>query len=234
MKKLNLVISLWSLLAKKYYTILSYSFSPSSQFYSWPLQSLAGSGASYISASHWRNKIKMNRDPKPPALCVQWYYCYLGSSVCVCMCVKLKIQDSLAPFLKDTSQQSFICPSICPSIWPSIYLLFKYLLATSCAPGTNARCRGCGWGLDLALIKAPLGKMDKRQFHNYEDKGFKEKDARRKWFPKTGSLAKWLENDGFWRPTRRLQFCSSSYQSYNSGPAVSLLCASVSPAMSWG
>ena len=57
--------------------------------------------------------------------------------------IKLKIQDSLAPFFKDISQPSHSSahPSVLPFDHLFIYLLFKYLLALSYSPGTNARCR---------------------------------------------------------------------------------------------
>lgn len=54
-----------------------------------------------------------------------------------CLWVKLKIQDSLALFFKDISQQSHssVYPSVPPFDHLFIYLLFKYLLATSYVPG---------------------------------------------------------------------------------------------------
>lgn len=73
--------SLWSLSAKKYYTILSDFFSISSQFYCWPLKSLAGCRTFYIlhQCLPLKKKIKMNQDPvcpKHPALHIRWWYYY--------------------------------------------------------------------------------------------------------------------------------------------------------------
>lgn len=90
-----------------------------------------------------KNKIEVNLDlvrlkytaPSVPLLVEDGNIATPGTGF---LCIKLKIQDSLAPYFKDISQQSHSSchPSVPPFDHLFIYFLFRYVLATSCVPGT--------------------------------------------------------------------------------------------------
>lgn len=79
--------------------------------------------------------------------------------------IKLKIQDSLAPFFKDISQPSHSSahPSVLPFDHLFIYLLFKYLLALPIVQAQMLDVGTMDLQLNFASIKIIVGKRLKKK-----------------------------------------------------------------------
>lgn len=141
-EKLNLVIFRVSFSVEMLYHFILPLLCPC-QFYYWPLKHLTGSGHPPSGFPIEKNKIEVNLDlvclkytaPSVPLLVEDDNIATPGTGF---LCIKLKIQDSLAPYFKNISQQSHSSchPSVPPFDHLFIYFLFRYVLALPCVPGT--------------------------------------------------------------------------------------------------